>query len=133
MTRTYKVKLHGSDGKEYVTTYEGLWKDLKQHMTFDEKLGWNGVTKGLREDVTRLRDLLLSEILIPKAKTEVLKFLKENPDVQTRSFYHKAWSHGERINAWYYAKQELEAQGLIVPTSHGAGHNRTWNLKKGGE
>jgi len=126
----FKVKLEGSDGNSYVITFEGLWRNLKENMTYDEKMGWNDVSRSLREDVNRLRDLLLSEILVPKAKMEMLKFLKENPNVQTKSFYSKAWSHGERINAWYLAQQELEAEGLIISKSQGRGHNRTWNLTK---
>ena len=99
-------------------------------MTWDEKLGWNNVTRTLREDLNKLRDSMLAEILIPKAKIAILEFLKENPNVGTRSFYHKAWLSGERRNAWYYAKQELEAEGKIIATSHGSGKDRTWNIKE---
>ena len=124
------MKLEGSDGKPYVISYLGLWQVLKEQMNFEEKLGWNKVTKSLREDVTKLRDSMLAEILIPKAKIAILEFLKENPNVGTGSFHHQAWLSGERSNAWYYAKQELEAEGKIIATSHGSGKDRTWNIKE---
>jgi len=126
----YKVKLVGNDGKNYVITYESLWGQLKECMTYEEKIGWNTVSRSLRKDIDELKDTLLSEILIPKAKTEILKFLKENSNVQTRNFYHKAWNHGERLLAWYHGKEELELEGQIVSVSHGKGKNRTWKLKE---
>lgn len=126
----YKVKLEGSDGKSYVISFAGLWKQLKAVMTYDEKQGWNGVTRATRQDLNKLRDLVLLEVLIPKAKEEMLTFLKDNLDVQTRSFYHTAWEFGDRLIAWYKAKQELEAEGRIVSESHGRGQNRTWKLKE---
>lgn len=127
---TYKVKLEGSDGKKYAQTYEGLWDSLKNEMSYEEKWGWNTTTKSLREDVNKVRDLLLSELLIPKAKEAVLAFLKENPDVQTRNFYHKDWKLGLRGSAWYFAQEQLEAEGKFVSESHGKGQNRTWKLKE---
>jgi len=99
-------------------------------MTYDEKYGWTGVTRALREDVNNLRDVILSEILVPKAKDVILQFLKDNPNVETREFCHKDWRFGERNLAWYRAKEELEAEGKIVSESHGRGQNRTWKIKE---
>jgi len=126
----YKIWLQGSDGKSYVIPYSTLWDILKEQMSYDEKFGWNDVTRNLREDVNQIQDTLLREVLIPKAKTAIIEFLKENPNVPTRNFYDKAWSLWRRSNAWYYAKQELEAEGVIVSESHGRGQNRTWKLAK---
>ena len=127
----YKIKLEGSDGKPYVITYGGLWAAFKREaMTYEERMGWTDATRKLREDVNRLSDLVLSEILVPKAREAVLAFLKENPNVETRSFYHKAWQHRERSYAWEKAKEELEAEGRIISKSHGRHQNRTWKLKE---
>lgn len=126
----YKVELEGSDGKKYVISYEGLWDALKNIMSYEEKTGWNDATRSLREDVNEVSDLLLSELLIPKAKEAILTFLKDNPNVQTRNFYHKDWERGKRSNAWYYAKEQLETGGEIVSESHGKGQNRTWKLRE---
>ena len=130
MSIEYKVKLEGSDGKSYVITYEGLWQSLKNQMTYEEKTGWNEVTKTLREDSNKLRKILLTEILIPKAREEMIRFLKENPNIETRSFYSKAWQSDERLLAWYHAKEELEREGIIVSESQGRGKNRTWKIKE---
>ena len=127
----YKVKLQGSDGKDYVITYGGLWSTIKSDvMSFDEKLGWDDVTRSLRKDVNALEELIYSELLIPKARIAVKQFLKENPNVETKRFYHEDWKVGKRWSAWYYAKQELELEGIIVSESHGKGRNRTWKLKE---
>lgn len=129
MVVTYNVKLKGSDGNNYVISYEDLKADLDALKSFDEKNGWNNVTRHLREDVNKLEESLLAEILIPKAKQAILEFLKDNPNVKTRAFYHKAWETGYRRNAWDYAKEELEADGIIVSESHGKSKNRTWKIK----
>jgi len=127
---TYNVRLQGSDGKEYITSFAGLLADLKNELSFEEKRGWTNVTRKLREDVDRLNDIILEEVLVPKAKDAVIEFLKDNPDVQTRSFYDKQWLDILRSHAWYIAQQELEEEGKIVSVSHGRGRNRTWNLKE---
>ena len=126
----YKVKLEGSDGRSYVITYEGLWQALKNQMIYEEKTGWNEVTKTLREDLNKLRKVLLTEILIPKAREEMIRFLKENPNVETRNFCSKAWLFGERLTAWRHAREELELEGIIVSESHGKGKNCTWKIKE---
>lgn len=125
----YKVRVRGADGAEYLLTYQGLWNRLQKCRTFDEKFGWNKVTRAMRKDVNKLRDLFLSEILFPQAKQAILSFLKEHPNVQTRNFHDKKWV-GLRANAWYYAQEQLEAEGKIVSESHGRGKNRTWKLKE---
>lgn len=125
----YKVKLEGSDGGSYVITYEGLWNNLKTAMSYDEKKGWNDVTRALRQDYNKLSDLILSELLVPKAKEAIINFLTEHPNIRTRNFYLKEWL-GYKSIAWYRAQEELEAEGKIVSESHGRGQNRTWKIKE---
>lgn len=126
---TYQIKLRGSDGKDYRIAYEGLWDRLQECRGYFEQLGWSNVTRGLRDDVNKLQNILLSEILIPQGKEAILNFLKEKPNVQTRNFHDKKWL-GLRGIAWSYAKEELEAEGKIISVSHGQGKNRTWNIKE---
>lgn len=125
----YQIRLQGSDGKNYLLTYEGLWERLQKCRSYDDVFGWNNVTRRLRDDINDLGDLFRSEILIPQAKQVILSFLQEHPNVQTRHFHDKKWV-GLRGIAWYYAKEQLEAEGQIVFESHGRGKNRTWNIKE---
>lgn len=124
----YQVILKGSDGKQYLISYEGLRQKLREFDTWEEKIGWNKVTRKLREDYDNLRDTLLNEVFIPKAKKAITQFLEEHPDIKTRNFYHKAWDSGIKYLAWYYAKGALEAEGTIISKSQGRGKNRTWRL-----
>jgi len=123
----YKVKLEGPEGKSYVITYEGLREQLDATRDFMERVGWNNVTRSLREDVNDVRDEVV-KLLVPTMKEKIVAFLKENPDIKTRNFNPN--EHGLKRLAWWYAKDELEESGIIVSTSHGQGRNRTWNLSK---
>lgn len=126
----YQIKLQGSDGKNYQITYEGLWNRLQECRGHYDKLGWSRVTRSLRDDVNDLKELFLSEILIPQAKQAILTFLKEHPHVETRNFYDKKWCVQLRLVAWYDAKEQLEAEGKIISESHGRGKNRTWSIRE---
>lgn len=121
----YKVKLEGPNGTSYVITYKGLREQLDATRDFMERIGWNQVTRSLREDVNDVRDEV-TKLLVPMMKEKIVAFLKENPDIKTRNFNPN--KHGLKRLAWWYAKDELEESRVIVSTSHGKGKNRTWNL-----
>lgn len=123
----YKVKLQGPKKADYVITYKGLQEQLEATRDSMERIGWNQVTRSLREDVNQVRDEIV-EFLIPLLKEKIVSFLKENPDVKTRNF--KPNESGLKRIAWFYAKDELEKEGVLISTSHGKGRNRTWNLNQ---
>ena len=123
----YKVRLQGDDGKDYVITFADLLQRLKAQMPFGERIGWNGVTTRLRDDVDKIEECVRKEILTPKLKQAIISFLKEHPDTETRVLNNQAYSLPSlERNAWYYAKEELEEEGKIVSTSQGRGKNRLW-------
>jgi len=122
---TYKVKLQGDDGGDYVITFEGL----------ADKLGvvgpWNPVTETLRKDLNELANLFVDAILVPKAKDDVIAFLREHPKVETRILNRQGYMLEDlKWRAWLKAKDVLERDGVIVSVKQGRGKNRVWLLKE---
>ena len=123
---TYKVRLLGSDGREYIISLEGLRSTLER--VNPER---NILIETLRGDVAELAKIIREETLIPKMRKEIVNFLKSNPNIATREFnsYGYRWK-GERCSAWFEAKELLEAEGVIVSVKQGLGKNRLWKLKE---
>lgn len=136
MTKTtYKVRLYGSDGNDYVTTFEGLKQDLgicKALKEIEEKFRWaDNQRQVLFQRIDRLtKDLI--DLTTPSMKTKIISLLAVHPDMRTRQITEKTpWQNKILWEAFNKAFKELQDSGEIIGTSHGAGHNRTWRIKGG--
>lgn len=137
MVTTYKVRLKGSDGKEYVTTFEGLKQDLgicKALKEIEEKFRWaDNQRQVLFQRIDRLTNDLI-DLIIPSMKTKIYSLLAVHPDMRTRQITEKTpWGNKILWGAFQKAFKELQDKGSIIGTSHGAGHNRTWRIKETGD
>ena len=129
---TYKIKLHGSDGKEYVTTYEDLKQELgicKALKEIEEKFRWaENQRLVLFQKIDRLTNDII-DVETPRMKLKILSLLKDNPDMRTRQITEKTpWRNKILWGAFQKAFKELQDEGEIIATSHGQGHNRTWRV-----
>jgi len=118
----YKIRVQDENGKNYLISFDGL----------SRKLGVDRKIDYVLNRINKLHDEIVS-ILEPKAEQEILKLIREQPNIRTRnitrsfnmssrSTYHAFW------NVW----NRLMDSDKIIGTSHGQGRNRTWRLKIGG-
>jgi len=118
---SYRVLVKGPDGKTYSVTMDWLKREL-------------GIpsTKYIRERIGCLEETLVEDVLKPRCRWEILEFLKENKGIDTRDF--NSWIYSGSIllqRAMNRAKEELEAEGLIVSKSQGSrGKPRKWYVKE---
>ena len=123
---TYRVRLLGSDGQEYIMSFE----ELRSILLRDDP-EWKNAVKILRQDVNELAEIIREEMRIPKMREEIVSFLKNNANIETCNFNKRGnmWT-GEKRWAWFKAKELLEAEGVIVSVKQGRGKNRLWKLKE---
>ena len=119
----YKVRLIGSDGKEYTITYEGLKEVLGI-----ERL--NGSIDFLYKKREQIEDVLLNNLLIPRMEKAIVNLVQDNPEIKTREINGKCPTNYLEGYAWYKAFEKLENEKQILATSHGSGHDRTWRVNE---
>jgi len=91
-------------------------------------IDWNPVTVNLRKDVRELQTFV-TELLLPEAREAVIQLVRENPDILTRNLNATGkWHKRLYWSAWWTARKQLEDEKVLVPTSHGRGRDKTWNL-----
>lgn len=129
---TYKIRLQGSDGKEYITTYDDLKQDLGICKALEEIRQNSKWAQHQRDVLFRQIDRLTKDIIdveTPRMKGLILGLLTDNPDMRTRQITEKTpWQNKILWGAFERAFKELQESGEIIGTSHGAGHNRTWRI-----
>lgn len=129
---TYKVRLLGSDGKEYAITFDALKQDLgicKALEKIDHRFKWAENQRDvLFQQIHRLTQDII-DVETPRMKGLILSLLKDNPDIRTRQITEKTpWQNKILWGAFERAFKELQDSGEIIGTSHGQGHNRTWRM-----
>lgn len=117
----YNVRLQGSDGKDYIISYEGL----KQKLGLCET---DSSIRSIRREVNRFQEAFIENTLVPKMEDKIVTIIKENPEIQTRNLNRKMPSKSMEQIAWYQAFNKLKDERRIIGTSHGRGQNRTWHL-----
>lgn len=129
---TYKIRLFGSDGKEYFTTFDNMKQELGICKALEEiaqKFRWAENQRNiLFQRVDRLtRDII--DLETPRMKLKILSLLIDNPDITTRQINKwTPWQNEILWGAFQRAFKELQDDGEIIATSHGQGHNRTWRV-----
>lgn len=119
----YNVRLQGSDGKEYIISYDSL----------KFKVGFYELSSSIRDmhyEIMKLRDIIVKRLLVPEMEDFIVTILKENPNLKTRELNSKMPYETLKQLAWYQAFDKLKDEGRIVGTSHGKGQNRTWSCVK---
>jgi len=122
MKKTF-VRLIDEDGAAYRTTM--TWEEIRDLLY---------LVKWLKRRVEELEDYLISE-RIETAKREILEFLRENPNVETRKLNKFLYLKNYRFEwqAFSRAFEALVAEGIVESVSQGRGKNRLWRIKKGRE
>jgi len=117
---TYKVRLHGDDGKEYIISYE----ELRPKLGIDDRIDF------VFKRVLAIEDEFVYS-LEPKAEQEILNLIKKNLDIRTSEItaHFRLSSHFMYLAFWH-VWDKLQHSNRIVATSHGKEHQRTWNIKE---
>ena len=123
----FKVVLRGSDGKDYVISYEMLRDRLGVDAVRDYLAGR---IKTVFERLYAIEEHYVKHILQPQMEVNILALLKDTPELRTGEISQKSPNNRLDMCAWYHAFEKLEHEGKIVPTSHGQGHDRTWRVKE---
>jgi hypothetical protein len=118
---TYKIKLQGSDGKEYVETFEGLSNDLNIQGKFDYAL--NQIQERRREVEGLVK--LLKPMLMAQTEPSMEEYLKEWKE---KSFHASEFCSGyndvkdiplELRNLTWDVFNRMVAEGKILMKKHG--------------
>jgi hypothetical protein len=112
---------------EYIKKLLGL-NDLEQKVKWQEQR-----TSTLFEKFQKLEDEIVEDKYIPEASATIINYLYANPH-STRTKIMKQFpdwlKHSLCYHAFYISWERLEKSQMILPESHGKGHERTWVLKE---
>ncbi|RLC33317.1 hypothetical protein DRH14_05085 [Candidatus Shapirobacteria bacterium] len=126
MKKTF-VRLIDEDGTEYrsIITWEEITDLLHLVKWLKEKV--SQISFSLKQ----LEDYLISQ-RIETAKQEILEFLRENPNIETRKLNKFLYLKNYRFEwqAFSRAFEALVAEGIVESVSQGRGKNRLWKIKK---
>lgn len=130
---TFKFRFIGSDGKDYTQPVKAFLQEnnllgLEKKLDHRFDIVWDRI---------REQKETIIELLKDKLRPGFLMFLDKNPDIKTRDLHKYIGNTGRAISefshlALWRLYEDLEKDGVLIPTSHGAGKNRTWRLKETG-
>lgn len=132
-----KVRMQDTDGVEWVVNLEWLKQNMgicKLEKLLTDHIRWAGAQncQPQRDILFQQIDRLTKDIIdveTPRMKLKILSLLTDNPDMRTRQITEKTpWKNQILWGAFNKAFKDLQDEGAIIGTSHGAGHNRTWRI-----
>ncbi len=120
---TYKVKLEGSDGKEYCASASWVanWLSLPSYVG-------KGHFEWLMKNFNELQESYIAKVLTPEMKVFLLDFLKEPKTTRQLNMQRAVFQGLLRLaysNAWNLLSQEDKIEDI----PQGKGKQRLWRLK----
>jgi len=83
------------------------------------------------ERIDKIQNELIRTVFLEKVQVHIIESLKQRPN-QTQQMVAKNLPDFSKnpmhYHAFYEAWKQFEKAGVIVPTSHGHGHPRTWQV-----